>query len=254
MAKRSCNCANWMSNTFTAISFAQNEVSQSPRAKPLTKKHTGSRRTDRSPPATSVLITAAKMLVVVPGLSGQWNFSVGGPHQTFGSNAGRVAQPFPSHQVRRGLVGPTRLSNQSHLPKCSTWNILSGYCCTYNTIWTLTAYETTETGYSAASAKEDFPAAGFGGGGRRSADAIAGEAAILQGDQEADYVVSGCRRSGLVQKSWTGVPDADQSGALEGDDGREEDIRGMRLDALKTTKDVAASASPAKWPARPSFQ
>src|SRR5713226_4265607 len=27
MAKRSCNCANWMSNTFTAISFAQNEVS-----------------------------------------------------------------------------------------------------------------------------------------------------------------------------------------------------------------------------------
>src|SRR6266849_1899501 len=37
-----------------------------------------------------------------------------------------------------------------------------GYCCTYNKIWTLTAYETTETGYSAASAKEDFPAAGFG--------------------------------------------------------------------------------------------
>ena len=130
--------------------------------------------------------------------------------------------------------GPwTRVGHPLHLPKCSTWNILSGYCCTYNKIWTLTAYETTETGYSAASAKEDFPAAGFGGGGRRSADAIAGEAAILQGDQEADYVVSGCRRSGLVQKSWTGVPDEDQSGAMEGDDGREEDIIAVRIIGMR---------------------
>ena len=117
--------------------------------------------------------------------------------------------------------------------QCSTWNILSGYYCTYDKIWTLTAYETTETGYSTASATEDFPAAGFGGGGRRAAAAIAGEAAILQGDQEADYVVSGCRRSGLVQKNWTGVPDADQSGAMEGDDGREEDIIGVRIIGMR---------------------
>ena len=99
----------------------------------------------------------------------------------------------------------------------------------------MTAYETRETGYSAASATEGFPAAGFGGGGRRSADAIAEEAAILQGGQEADYFVFGCRRCGLVQKSWTGVPDKNQSGAMEGDDGREEEIRGMRLEPCKQT-------------------
>ena len=159
-----------------------------------------------------------------------------------------------------------------YLPECSTWNILSGYYCTYNTIRTVTAYETTETGYSAAaSATEDFPAAGFGGGGGRSADAIAGAAAILQGDQEADYVVSGCGRSGVVQKSWTGVPDADQSGAMEGDEGREEDIGGMKLDcSVRASRRAREVAQPQlflsmlnaearytfalKWPISLSFQ
>src|SRR5260370_21956901 len=97
--------------------------------------------------------------------------------------------------------GPwTRVGHPPHLPKCSTWNILSGYYCTYNKIWTLTAYETTETGYSTASATEDFPAAGFRGGGRRAAAAIAGEAARLQGDQGAGYGVSGSPPSGLGPK------------------------------------------------------
>lgn len=137
-----------------------------------------------------------------------------------------------------------------HPEQCFAWNILLGYYCTYINILALTAYETTETGYSAAAgATEDFAAAGFGGGGRRSADATAAEAAIIQGAQEADYVVSGCRRSGMVQKSWTGVPDADQSCAVGGDEGREEDVGGMRIIGigLKTPGTVKKSRSHLPW-------
>ena len=88
-------------------------------------------------------------------------------------------------------------------------------------------YEETETSYAAPTAKKDFPAAGFGGRGQGSAGIAAGLTEILSADQEADYVASGRRRSGLVPKTGAGLPDEDQSGAAEVNDGREEDLGGM---------------------------
>ena len=85
-------------------------------------------------------------------------------------------------------------------------------------------YEETKTSYAAPTAKEDFPAAGFGGRGQVSAGIAAGVAEILSADQEADYFASGRRRSGVVPKTGAGLPDEDQSGAAEVDDGREKEL------------------------------
>jgi len=100
-------------------------------------------------------------------------------------------------------------------------------------------YEETETSYAAPTAKEDFPAAGFGGRGQGSAGIAAGLAEILSADQEADYFASGRRRSGVVPKTGAGLPDEDQSGAAEVDVGREKFIRGVRKDPLWQPGDVS---------------
>jgi len=90
-------------------------------------------------------------------------------------------------------------------------------------------YEETKTGYaSPQSAKEDLPAASFGGRRPAPDPVLAGVAGILPADQEAGYLASGRRRSGLVPETGAGLPDQDQPGAAEADAGREKEIAGMR--------------------------
>ena len=78
---------------------------------------------------------------------------------------------------------------------------------------------------TATTARHDFPLAGFGGGGWASDAAVAG---ISAGEQEADQFISRCRRCGVVQEGWAGLSEEDPSGALGDDEGRAEDVGGMR--------------------------
>lgn len=96
--------------------------------------------------------------------------------------------------------------------------------CTYIAVLTYACYEETQKSYTAPTATDDFPAAGFGGRGR-SASAVA---TIPQEEQKADPVVSGCRRSGMVQEGGAGLPDEDQSSAAEANEGRENELGRMR--------------------------
>jgi hypothetical protein len=56
-------------------------------------------------------------------------------------------------------------------------------------------------------ARESCPAAGFRGRAKASAGTYAGVAGILQADQEGSDVASGCRRSGMVPRAGTRLPD-----------------------------------------------
>jgi hypothetical protein len=107
-------------------------------------------------------------------------------------------------------------------------NIRTIWVYTYIVVRTHAGYEETyceETwkSYTAPAATDDFAAAGFGGRGRSAG----GAAAILEGKQEADPVVSGCRRSGMVQERGAGLPDEDQSSAVEANEGRENEFGRM---------------------------
>src|SRR6266403_140360 len=64
----------------------------------------------------------------------------------------------------------------------------------------------------------------------------------LQADQEADYAASRRRRSGLVPKTGAGLPDEDQSGAAELDDGKEKKLA-LAAPGLESRQNWANPAS-----------
>ena len=88
----------------------------------------------------------------------------------------------------------------------------------------MTINEATETSYDTA---DHRPAARLGRRGEAPAGTDAGLGGTLQADQEAGHTAPGRRCAGLVPKTGAGLPDQDQSGAAEVDDGREEEIGGV---------------------------
>ena|SRR5208282_2337823 len=110
-------------------------------------------------------------------------------------------------------------------------NIRTIWVYTYIVVRTHAGYEETyceETwkSYTAPAATDDFAAAGFGGRGRSAGGAAA--IPIPQAKQETDPVVSGCRRSGMVQeRGAAGLPDEDQSSAVGANEGRENEFGRM---------------------------
>jgi hypothetical protein len=101
--------------------------------------------------------------------------------------------------------------------------------------WLICTYRDINTYGEEKSGEENpnsCPVAGFGERREISAGFRSGLATLLQGHQEAGDATTGRRCSRLVQKAGAGLPDQNQSGAPEGNDGGEKGLVALAINPL----------------------